>query len=364
MKEKLTQLCYRIKEAMRPHGLNITGLHYFVPESFQRKRSGILVCFDADTSNPYFFGVNKYQNWRRIKLLDLAFKHGYEAVAGMCPDSHVTLDVYVNLKQPYVWAPPAFGNSPQAMNGPVDVTVDHDVKFVELAQMMESGEVKEGSTLHKYCTKYGIGQVLKHGFHCISPDSASVESLEAIADAAPLHSVLEIGAGVGICGVAAERRGIKNFTFFDISPTVCNYLRQRFPGFRVICADATSLVFNRDSRLVLVGVPYELVPQFLAEKGAGLWGWSDIVVIQSGCPAFFEFENDWIAGDKRLENWPWWESCQTLKHYFPHVAAMSLDWQSVVIGCRYEEEFHRIIKSMRRHGFIFTADIKYQRVSI
>ncbi len=60
-----------------------------------------------------------------------------------------------------------------------------------------------------------IDEILKHGWHCISPDSSSVEALEAVCDAQKVSSVLEIGAGVGICGIAAERRGIKDFTFVD-----------------------------------------------------------------------------------------------------------------------------------------------------
>jgi hypothetical protein len=363
MKEGLTRLCHAAKEAFRPRGLDISGLHYFIPANFQRKREGILVCFDAFTNNPYFFGKSEYQNWRRIALLDLAYEYGYGAVADLCPSGQVTMDIHVRLRRPMIWSAPAFGNSPQFKNELVDASVDNKVRLFRLDELISGGEIEPGCTVDAYCQKYGIKHVLKHGLHCISPDSASVESFEAIAETVPLHSVLEIGAGVGICGAAALRRGIKDFTFFDSNRDVCDHLRREFPDFKVICADALELDFRRDWRAALIGIPYELMSAFLAERGACLEEWTDIVVFQSGSPAFFEFENNWIAG-RDMAGWPWWRSGQTLNAYFPYVAEMSLDWQCVVLGCRYQKEFELIMESMVKRGFVPTSSIKYENIKI
>jgi len=363
MKDELTQLCHSVKEAFQQHGLNITSLHYFVPERFQNKRRGLLICFDGFTNNLHFFGKEGYENWRRIELLRFVYERGLGILEGAFPDTHIALDVYVRPREPYVYGMPVFSEPTRKIRA-VDVTVDHDVEFAELSSLLKSGEVEEGSTIHTYCRRYQIDYVLKHGLHTISPDSASVEVLEAVADVVPFNSVLEIGAGVGICGVAAERRGVRNFTFCDINPKVCDYLRQKFPSFKVICADAMEFEFQHDYRLVSVGVPYEIVPWFLAKKGTGLSGWTDIVVIQSGCPAFFEFEHDWIAGSQDTSNWPWWRASQTLGNYFPYVTEMHLDWQLVIVGCRYKREFSEILGSMTHRGFAPASDRNYQHIKV
>ncbi|MDO8664916.1 MAG: class I SAM-dependent methyltransferase [Candidatus Liptonbacteria bacterium] len=362
MKEKLRALLVKAKEVFSAHGLELNGLHYFLAKQPQRKKSAIFLAFDATTHNPYFFGKEKYDNSRRIKLIELAYQAAGGTLFELFPE--VCLDVCVRLEMPF--APSEVDvHCEEPQGGLVDVTHDNDVYFVELDELLKSGEVEKGSAFDSYCRKYGLKHILKHGKHHISPDTASVEALEAICDTQKVNSVLEIGGGVGTCGVAAERRGIKDYTFVDASPIVCNYLRDRFPSYKVINTSGLEFDFKRPEGpwdVVLMGMPYELNPWFLEKKGFDLCNNAKIVVFNSGCAAFFEFEHNWIAGNcwlfdkEELATWPWRSPRQTIPLYFHATFEARFDWQTCIMAGTWER-LQQICKCAERRGF---APIEYQ----
>lgn len=358
-KEGLREVCRLAGELFGPTGVNVTGAHYFVPEgsqTLQKKCRGIYLCFDGTTRNLSLLGKD-YDNRRRLKLIDLAYEVAGNAMDKLFPGQEICLDVYVQPEKPYFEDESAFACA-ALEDGSVDVNTDNNVAFVKLKSLMQSGEVEAGSTFHKYCERYHLEHVLRHGWHYISPDSSSVEAFEAICRTKKVNSVLEIGAGVGICGAAARMLGIEDFTFVDSNPVVCQYLEEKFP-YKTVPADAFSFDFNRHWDVILVGIPYELNPWFLARRGLELARCCETVVFQSGSTAFFEFEHDWILGSKKLATWPWWEKEQTVGFYFPHLMEAALDWQTCIVATQDIGSLIRINNTMRRNGFSL---VKYERV--
>lgn len=339
------QLCRNADKALAPQGFEVVDIRTFIPRRFQRKRQGICIGFDVATRNPNALGM-PYDNARRIALLNMLYATLGADVHGSFPDHQICLDVYPHLREPCVdgsYTPLA------STGGSEDVTKDNAVTFVSLQSLLASGEVERGSDFDVYCRKYALPDVLRHGPHYISPDTLSVEALEAIHVEHPLRSVLEIGGGVGTSGVAAERLGIEDYTFVELNPTVCGYLQNRFPEYTIINQDGLDASFDRHFDLVLMGMPYELNAQFLERRGQELAEHSSLVVVQSGTPAFFEFEHDWIIGKDGFRGWPWWKPEQTLPHYFPHVRQTRFDWQlGAVAG---HEDLNPLLESMTMRGF-------------
>ena len=126
-------------------------------------------------------------------------------------------------------------------------------------------------------------------------------------------------------------------------------LQKRFPHSTIINRNGLDASFDRHFDLVLMGMPYELNAQFLELRGQELAAHSSFVVFQSGTPAFFEFEHDWIMGKDGFDKWPWWKPEQTLPHHFPHVRQTRFDWQlGAVAGT---QELDTLLGSMRMRWF-------------
>jgi len=358
MKEGFVALARLIKDAFQPRGLNIVGLHYFIAQPGQRKNKGIFVCFDGFTHNPHFFGKDSYENRRRIKMLDTIFEIGFERLKKMFPTFELTLDAYVKLRKPHIFTSPIFENL-ELKSGMVDVFTDREMRFVDLDYLLKTGEVEEGSTFFRDCREYGIAHILKQGRHHISPDNSSVKALEAILDGGGVESILEMGSGVGICGIAAQKRGIADFTFVDSNQTVCEYLKEK-SGYPVICADAFAFEFNRHYDVVLMGLPYELNPWFLETRGNILAKHCDVVLFQSGTPAFFEFEHDWIFGQKHFSTWSWWNKKQTIKAHFPYWTELRLEWQLIIVAAKSRRRFAAVTENLKKRNFVVGDN--YQRI--
>lgn len=225
-----------------------------------------------------------------------------------------------------------------------------EVVFESFSDLVGLGKIRENSMFFRHCTKYGLEHVLRQGYSYISPDCASVEALEAIASVREVRSVLEIGAGVGICGRAAERLGIQDYTFVEVRPEVCRYVRERLP-YPVVEKNAFDFAFDRNWDVVLMGMDYELNPWFLAEKGEELARHASLVVFQSGCPAFFELEHDWINGKHDVSNWPWWSVTQTLPHYFLTGFTCAYDWQLATVAGHDPQFVVKVQRAMKKSGF-------------
>ncbi len=353
MEEKLRELLALAKGPLKTKGLELTGLHYFATNPgrvSQKKCRGLAVCFDIVTNNPNLFGMD-YQNWRRVRLLEFCFEVGFDFLTKAFPGHEVWLDTKVRLQKPVALSLPFGGDEKKLKAKSVDVTGDNDVYFMSVEDMLARGEMEAGCTLHQYAQRYGLDKILKHGWHCISPDSSSVEALEAICDTQEVWSVLEVGAGVGVCGVAAQRRGIRDFTFVDTSPIVCQYLAQRFPEYKVTHGDAFKINLDRHWDVVLIGIPYELNPWLLAERGAELARHCQVVVFQSGCTGFFEYEHDWIMGSGQHTAWDWWRARQTADYHFGEVFELALDWQICVVAGHDKAAMTAIGRAMTRRGF-------------
>jgi len=356
MKEHLRKLCLVAKDVLASLGLEVFGLHYVFMSDTRTPGKCIGICFDAYTHNQDFFGKEAYQNYQRQQLLAFLYEKLFDAAMSAVPRHRILLDVYVRLEPPRHESSLPF-HQPTLEYGFVDVTKNSDVRLVSIDEALKNKEITPGSMLERYCRRYGLPYLLRHGRHFISPDVASVETFEAIARTIELNSVLEIGAGVGTCGAAAQMMGIKDFTFVDISPLVCNYLREHF-SFPVIEKNAFDFTFNRHWDLVLMGLPYELNPWFVAKKGEELFAHSDIAVFQSGCLAFFQFEHDWIFGRRNIMQWPWWKSEQTLPFYFPVVFEADFDYQTCIIAMSGPKLF-AIADRMKQRGF---APIRYETI--
>ncbi|MBI2523741.1 hypothetical protein HYW11_00790 [Candidatus Peregrinibacteria bacterium] len=341
----LRKFSQKVDAALVPYGFKVIGTRTFIPRRFQRKRRGICIGFDVATQNPFALGM-PYDNARRIVLLNMLYETLGAEVYDHFSDHQICLDAYPHLREPFIDTPYA---PPVHTERSLDVTKDNTVVFVPVQSLLENGEVERGSDFDVYCRKYDLTDVLRHGPHYISPDILSVEALEAVHAEYPLRSVLEIGGGVGTCGVAAERFGIEDYTFVELNPTVCDYLKKRFPHSTVINQSGLDVSFDQHFDLVLMGMPYELNAPFLEQRGQELAAHSSLVVFQSGTPTFFEFEHDWILGRKGFEQWPWWKETQTLLQYFPHVRETRFDWQlGIVAG---NQELDPLLEGMRAQGF-------------
>ncbi len=325
---------------MAQYGVTIAGVHYYIPQQGQRKHSALYACLDGITRNAGFFGL-QYENWRRIRLLDLVYEIAYSLPDGPPPADELVLDIRLSLADDTYLGFPPFGKQASAY-GHVDVVVDHDVKLVGIGEALARGDVESGTMLDAYCKRYALPNILMHGRHYISPDSASVELLEDAILVGKVGSVLEIGAGVGICGVAAERHGITDYTFVDVSPTVCENLRRRFPRYNVRCGDAMSFSFDRDWDVVLIGLPYELNPILLERLGEMLSYRCGMVIFQSGCRHFFSFEHDWLMG-RQDECWPWYRQEQSLDKHFRYTLEPSVDWQLAAVGCHDQTIYRNLL---------------------
>jgi hypothetical protein len=320
-----------IRSYLRDLGLELESIRWFEPRQFQMRKKGLCVCVDAVTENPSYFG-DPYENFRRISLIDGI--HGYAGaqLAKEFPDRQICMDIYVRLRAAHIRRPNSRKPAASSLkNGLVDVTADNEVRFMGIKELIALGKTDLNSMFAHYCERYGLEHVLRHGPSYISPDSASVEFLEAFAAARPNPSILEIGAGVGICGKAAQRLGIRDLTFVDLNSDVCRYLRDRF-DYTVMNVNAFNFSFDRHWDLVLIGIPYELNPWFLEKKGNELASHCDLAAFQSGTPAFFEFEHDWILGKNRIGPWPWLRPEQSLPFHFAEVYENAFDWQYCAIG--------------------------------
>lgn len=354
MESILKEIGLIAKEHLAGLGLNVTGLHYYIPQRAQAKRKGICISFDALTKEPECFGQT-FEIPKRQAPTKLLYKTLGPQLPELFPGREVLLDVYVRLEDHIM----PRGSCPPAPIAP-DTKV-YDVSYVPLATLIRKGEVEIDSTLYHYCQKYSIPHVMFQGPHCTSPDNSSVEALEAINYERRVESVLEIGGGVGICGVAAEMARIKDYTFVDISATACRYLQDRFPRYRVIHQSAFDFNFDRQWDLILVGMGYQLNPWFLERRGMDLADHCSIVVFQSGITAFYEFEHDWICGKPGLVSWPWWNVFQTLRPYFPHIWESAFDWQTCAFGAHENVDIATLQECMRQRGF---SEIQYQRITL
>ncbi|OGZ98446.1 MAG: hypothetical protein A3C07_04470 [Candidatus Sungbacteria bacterium RIFCSPHIGHO2_02_FULL_47_11] len=351
----LKEMGFVAKERLAELELNVTGVHYYVPERAQAWRKGIYISFDVHTKNPESFGQT-FEVARRQAPQKLMYTVlGVKLIRSLFPDREVLLDVYVHLKRPMSHPSIQYATATKDV---LDFTEMY-VSYKRPSSLIQSGEIEEGSTLLRYCKKYGLPHVMKQGTHYASPDSSSVEALEAICTTQEVKSVLEIGGGVGTCGRAAQFNGIRDFTFVDVNPIACQYLRRHFTRFRVAEENAFTFQFNRHWDVILMGIGYLQNPWFLEKRGQDLADHCSVVIFQSGITTFCEFEHDWICGKAEFAPWPWWTVFQTLRPYFPHVWETSFDWQTCVIGAHKNVNVALLQKRMRQRGF---SEIQYQRV--
>lgn len=334
-----------IEPVFKNWGLELNNIATRFFNEFQLTRQGLCVCFEATTHNRNFFGL-PYDNNRRIQLLNAVYEAAGQTVATAFPKIQFCLDYYVHLIEPYFVHDPVTLTSGE---GHSDVTTDNDVTFENFAKLVKQGTIQRGSSFWRYCKKYGLKDVLRHHHPYISPDTSTVECFEAICNSMPISSVLEIGAGVGICGEAAYRFGSADFTFVDSSPKVCEYLRQKFDWTEVIQANAFDFKFKRDYDLILIGLPYELLPSFLSRNGSYFARHSEIVVFQSGTPLHFQFEHDWIFGKQNLRQWPWWHCNQTVPKYWNHNIEAVWGWQNCIVSGN--QDLRNVLKTLRKRGF-------------
>ena len=345
MEQWLREWALAVRERMYSSGVIITGVQWYVPQQGQHKKKALYACLQGTTANAFFFG-EEYTNRRRTHLMDLAYESAF-SLPGKPPADELALDIRLSLSSDAFAGEPLIIPQRTTAENP-DVTREHDVKLVRLADAMASGDVEEGTMFPTYCRRYSLDHILMHGGHHISPDSASVDLLEDILQITAVGSVLEFGAGVGTCGAAAHRRGVRDYTFVDISPVVCRHVSWLFPQYRVIQADALAWRMDRHWDVVLVSTPYELDPWFLERQGETLAKSCRIAVFQSGCRAFFDWEHDWLMG--RLDRrWPWLRTAQTLSGHFPYVEEYSVDWQLAAVGCQ-EEVLAKTLSGCRASG--------------
>lgn len=360
MIKKLKEAGSKAQAILSPFGLEVAGLHFSVCFPGQRKGKALFVAFDCVTHNPDFFGPGAYQNLRRIQLLDLANRVLDRSFIEYFPGFEIIFDAYVRLEKPFVAAPIVEFEALKVADGSVDVTQDNAVRFVEWHQLFKSGEIEINSTFYEDCFQYNLSHVLIHGRHHISPDTISVAALEAALDSSLFQSFLEIGAGVGICGQAAKQRGVKDFTFVDVNADVCNYISQNV-GYHAIHCDALSFDFDRPRDFVLIGIPYELNPWFLEKRGKELSDSCETAIFQSCCPAFLDFEHDWIMGKRHFQNWPWWSIKQTLGEYFPHISAFQYKWQVIAVASHSDWQLLHLTRKLYKRNFF--SPVRYERIS-
>lgn len=305
--------------------LEIKGLHYAIAPSQCRRGDVPWICFDVKTNNPLFFG-RTYNNTRRIKILDRLYEKLATATENL-GSSEAFLDFYAHLEEPY--KEETVETDDHLTQGVVDVTSDNAVRFVPLKEAIQRGDIQSESAIEQCCRRYGIEEVLMHGFHTIAPDPSTAKAFGALLDMKCIESALEIGGGVGTTGRVAEDAGLTDFTFVDMNKDVCRYLEEKLP-YQAINQSAFDFEFKRDYDAVVLGVPYELVPHLLQKKGGEISDHTDTLIIQSGLPAFFEFEHDWAFGN--LGKWSWHDQDQTVQQYFNNAFEGIIGYQTIIVA--------------------------------
>lgn len=368
MDNELTHIATIAKGELAPYQMDVTGLHYAVMPSQRNPGEVISLCFDAKTHNPHLFG-EQYQNYLRAQaqslLYDWVFDITMQTLAQSSSwkndPSDFWLDLLVKPVSPLHPQNPPFQ---QAIgHGLVDITRHSDVQLVSIGSVhhredVSRGKMKPGGLMESYCEKYDIPVFLKDHGHYISPDPITVEMFESVKDARPIDSVLEIGAATGILGSAARKREVKDYTHLDINKCVCDHLRKHFPDQLVVEKDAFEYSPERKRDIISIGLQYELLPSYLEKKGKELAASCDILLIQSGCPGFFEFEHNWIMG-KEMEQWPWFSKKQTVQEYFPHAIETLFGYQTGIIASH--TPLNNIKKAMKGRGI---GPITYDRIEL
>lgn len=347
----------KAQKALSDLGLEVPSLRYTMARDQKAPGEGLWIVFDATTHDPCLFG-SEYSNARRVELLGQLYARLAGVVAREAGGVPFWIDASVSLIEPH--SGPASGSAAAALqrDGLVDVHQDNDVEFSSLQEAIARGELMPGSCLEEYCTRYGRSDVLKHGAHYISPDPITLEALEVFMSARKISSFLEVGAGVGLSAVAAERNGLSDFRFVDKNPSVTGFLDQRHPG-KAETADALDYKFDRHWDLVQIGIPYELQPWFLEKKGAELARHADSVVLQSACLTFFEFEHSWLMGERKVTAWPWYKPEQSIAAHFPYVMEAAHGFQSCIIASK--TPLDDLKAEMAKRGF---SALEYRRVSL
>ncbi|PIR52212.1 hypothetical protein COU77_01695 [Candidatus Peregrinibacteria bacterium CG10_big_fil_rev_8_21_14_0_10_49_16] len=334
---QLQVVAQKAQDTFTPLGLTITGLRHYEPRRFQMEKNGVLLCLEAKTHNPHFYGEH-YDNGVRTDLQGKVFGSIEQDIRRVFPEAkHVCLDIAPRLVPPFEIKESYDSVDPNVWKHRlVDVFQnDEDIFLDDVEKLRREGNIEDGSDFDIYTKKYGLTHVMRHGpFIYISPDTLPVEILEALLDQRNIRSVLEIGGGVGTCGKAARRRGITDYTFVEVNPKAAAHLRATLSDYTVVEQSGFDFEFDRDYDLVLLGMPYELNPWFIQKKGRGLAQHSDTVIFQSGMTCMYDQEHDWILGKNQhhRNNFPWWHQSQELGTYFPNVVETSFDWQLGVIA--------------------------------
>lgn len=329
LEQQLLPLGEKVRAVFEPLGLHVTGFHYYQPRRFQMEREGLCLCFDAETHNQMLYGPT-YENGIRTDLQGKVFGTILGDLQKILPGQHICLDIYPKLVPPFEGGGGKYIVSPDLWKHRlVDVFKgDEDIFLDPVDDLRAQRRIEEGSDFDVLTKKYGLTHVLRHGpFIYISPDTFSPESVEALLDQRSIRSILEIGCGVGTCGIAAARRGITDYTCVELSPKACVHLTNVLPNFTVMQQDAFDFAFDRHYDLFLMGIPYEFQPWFLERKGKEMATHCAMAVFNSGMTCMYDQEHDWILGRGDRRAWPWWKKEQELGSYFPNVAETSYDWQ-------------------------------------
>jgi len=285
-------------------------------------------------SHPDFFGkklpcLNRLGEVENI-LWDILFKELYasKALAKSCDIGklrYISAYPFPNAFLPNAYSEKSESVSPLGQEEAVNAPIEKQPSFMD-------GEFA------LFARAFGINYVTLEGGHIVSPDVGMAFALDRLLLLGKITEddrILEIGAGVSPIRSLLERRNIKvqRITTIERSSNVCRFLKEHFFNNQgemiqkdVLTCDKKfwqELAKDKPYSLILLGIPYELVPVFMQNQGKSLSDLLDknkgTLINQIASPGFFEFHLDWVFPEdpNMMKKWTAWKPSQTLPFHFP-----------------------------------------------
>jgi hypothetical protein len=349
------------QETLKPLSIDVTGIKWAMMPNPRDGRPCISVSFQVEAPQNYF-GTNysdpSVVQKRRDTMGALFTDRVMSEMTSRFPDNLVYLDILPTPAKDILYTRPR----------PMKETLAEDAQIVPVSELLVKGRITEDSEIYRTATRYGLTEVCMSGGQIVSPDPSTVEMFQHIQAASHVGSVLEIGGGVSPIALQAQRTGIKDVTIVDYSSNVYTYLKSRQPDYQVLRGNALDRDFmlpilNRSYDLVILGIDYELQPEFMKEFGEILGTNATWLVVQSGSPGFYQFEHNALMGEAPASSWSWWDANMRVGKHFRHVDTKVFSFQHLIVatsqnGMLESREFQSNLKQAGFHNFQWDGEVK------
>lgn len=190
--------------------------------------------------------------------------------------------------------------------------------------------VPRSSYLDRLRREYGLAYGLRgSGGRLHDLAEGLLLAARAATDTLPeVESFVELGAGTGaVAGMVLRRTQPKRALLQDSSEAVIRHLREHLgplaiqtsTNLDVVAADCRELPFADPVSLLVVGLPYALVPSLLARSGERIraaLGNDGLLVAATSTVGMRFYQALTDGGEPRLAGWPWYVAATTLRELF------------------------------------------------